>query len=179
MTLDDLRQAIADQIKAKLPELRDCRAHAGRFDLGELRRVATKTPAVFIACLGVKESELRESGECDADLVMAAFVVTSDVRGLPRDLSALNIIEFLLLYLPGKQWGLGGKAFQAREVQAQNMYAGDVDKAGIALWAATWRQKVRLGTSVWDETGVLPSHVYVGIAPEIGAGHESDYREIT
>jgi len=179
MTLDDLRQAIADNIKTKLPDLRDCRPHAGRFDLAELRRVATKTPAVFIACLGVKESELQESGECDADLVMAAFVVTSDAKALPKDVAALNIIEFLLLYIPGKQWGLGGKAFKAREVQAQNMYSGEVDKTGTAMWAASWRQKVRLGESIWDETGVLPSHVYFGIVPEVGIGHEEDYWEIT
>jgi len=178
VTLDDLRQAIADSIKTKLPDLRDCRPHAGRFDVKELRRMATRTPAVLIACLGVSESVLRESGECDADLVMAAFVVTADVKGLPKDVSALNIIEFLMLYIPGKQWGLGGKVFQAREVQAQNMYSGEVDQAGVAMWAAIWRQKVRLGETVWDEAGVLPTHIYFGIAPEIGIGHEDDYWEI-
>lgn len=177
--MDDLRKAIADSIKSKLPDLRDCRPHAGRFDLVELRRVAAKTPAVFIACMGVNVSELRESGECDADLVMAAFVVTADAKGLPRDVSALNIVEFLLLYIPGKQWGLDGKAFKAREVQAQNMYSGEVDKTGAAMWAVLWRQKVRLGESVWDETGILPSQVYFGIAPNIGIGHENDYWKIT
>jgi len=178
MTLDDLRDAIANNLKSKLPDLRECRPHAGRFDLSELRRVAAKTPAVFVACLGVRESALLESGECDADLVMAAFVVTSDQKGLPRDVSALNIIEFLLMYVPGKQWGLQGRAFQAREVQAQNMYSGEVDKAGVAMWAAVWRQKVRLGESVWDETGVLPSHVYFSFVPLVGAEHEEDYWEL-
>jgi len=170
---------MASDIKSKLPDLRDCRPHAGRFDLAELRRVAAKTPAVFIACLGVRESKMIESGECDADLVMAAFVVTADVKGLPRDVAALNIIEFLLMYIPGKQWGLEGKAFQARDVQAQNMYSGDVDKAGIAMWAASWRQKVLLGESVLDDDGVFPSHVYSGIAPRVETYHEPDYREVT
>ncbi len=31
----------------------------------------------------------------------------------------------------------------AAGVRAANLYSGEVDKAGVALWAVTWRQAMR------------------------------------
>jgi hypothetical protein len=46
------------------------------------------------------------------------------------------------------------------------------------VWRVDWEQNVYLGESVFD-TSFLPSHVWLGIAPEIGLEHKDKYTEIT
>jgi len=46
---------------------------------------------------------------------------------------------------------------------------------GYVVWLIEWTHSVRIGDSVWDGTGITPTDLYVGIAPEIGLEHEDDY----
>lgn len=50
--------------------------------------------------------------------------------------------------------------------------------AGYCVWLVEWTHDVRLGDSVWDGEGILPSEIYVGYSPEIGLPHEDDYVKI-
>lgn len=52
------------------------------------------------------------------------------------------------------------------------------DLAGYAVWLVEWVHDLRLGASVWDGEGIRPSTIYVGYAPEIGAGNEGRYDEV-
>ncbi|WP_034765491.1 hypothetical protein [Chrysiogenes arsenatis] len=177
-SIDLLRRTIVADVATRLPHLRECRPHPGRFDLAELRRLSATTPSVLVATLGMVAAEELSTGERGLELAMAAFVVTSDQRQLLKDVAALNIVEALALHLPFQRWGLPW-AFPATAVQAENFYSGDVDRAAVAFWAVSWRQKVRLGTR-WDDgpDGVLPTSLYVGFTPEIGIPHEDDYWQI-
>ena len=38
-----------------------------------------------------------------------------------------------------------------------------------------WEQEFHIGEFVWDDGGILPSEIYVGFAPYIGAAHEDKY----
>jgi hypothetical protein len=51
--------------------------------------------------------------------------------------------------------------------------------AGYESWCVTWEQTIFLGVSAWNDTGVVPEIVMLGIAPDIGIGHEPDYEDIT
>ena len=50
--------------------------------------------------------------------------------------------------------------------------------AGYAVYLVEWTHEIRLGDSIWDGAGVLPTEIWVGYSPEIGAGHEADYTQV-
>lgn len=45
-------------------------------------------------------------------------------------------------------------------------------------WRVEWRQVVHLGETVWNNDGIPPAAVFLGIAPNIGAAHKDDYFQI-
>lgn len=88
---------------------------------------------------------------------------------------------------------LGLAAAVAREVFAAGRFGQPVGPAkgvrlepdqfrpelsGYAVWLVEWTHEVRLGDSVWDGAGVMPTAIYVGLAPEIGPPHIDDYIKI-
>ena len=174
MRIFDLLTAIKTDVKGHITSLKACELHGGRFDRAELKRIAGRTPAIYIAALGHSRSDDPGTGERDIDLSLAAFVVTADRRGLPRIEGAINLVESLLTLIPGNRWGQSG-VFGAAQAASNNFYSGDIDKQGVALWGVSWRQTLRLGQSAWDATGTLPTQVYLGLEPKIGLGHEKDY----
>lgn len=176
MKLKALRQAIMNHINAQLPQLKAVDSHPGRFNLDELKRIATRLPAVRVALMGMPTVNRLETGENEAVIRMAAFVVTGDRRQLPKDESALAIVESLLVFIPGQRWGLKG-AMDARGVKADNLFSGKVERQGVAMWAVTWEQSLRLGENGWGG-GRLPSEMYV--CDDTGYfGHEPAYEKVT
>lgn len=173
MGINAALEAISARLKEVFPGLKACEVHPGRFDEPELKRTATRTPALFVACIGVGKIEPVETEQVDVDLLLGAFVVTASTPALPRDAAARNLVEAILLMLPTERWGLAGCG-EAKEAHAENLYGSGSDAQGVALWAVGWRQKLRLGTSVWAG-GTLPAQLYLGITPDIGAAHVNDY----
>lgn len=51
-------------------------------------------------------------------------------------------------------------------------FSPELDK--YEIWTTEWTQTVRLGESVWKNTGVTPQALYSWV-PRIGAAHEADY----
>ncbi len=175
MKFKELRQAIIDKINAELPELKAVSPHPGRFNLDELKRIATKLPAVRVALMGTPTVNILETGENEAVLRLAAFVVTGDRRQLPKDEAALAIVESLLVFIPGQRWGVKG-AMDAKGVKADNLFSGKVERQGVAMWAVTWEQSIRIGQGVWGG-GVIPLEVYVSDDPE-NHGDENTYDKV-
>ncbi len=173
-------QAVTDTIQGWLPKLQSCEAHPGRFDLGELKAFATKAPGVRVAVLGLGDSAPLASGERDVTLLMAAYVIAKDQVGLARHISALNMVETLASRIPEHTMG-SACAYGAGAVRAQNLYSGEVQKAGINLWALSWSQKVRIGVSVWEQTDTdapIPSELYVSPEPLTGPEHIDYYTRV-
>ena len=159
--INEVLTAIKTAVKSALPELRRCEVHGGRFDINELKRVATQTPAVLVSLLATPDVKIKETEERDIELTIALYVVTSDKPQLPRNVSIINIVEALLLLIPINDWGVA-KISEPKEISSQNLYSGDIDKHGIAMWAISFKQTVRVGVNVWlDPNGVLPSQLYV------------------
>ncbi|TAN61083.1 MAG: hypothetical protein EPN20_12955 [Magnetospirillum sp.] len=162
MILVDLRGAIVATIHARLPAL-DCQSHPGRFDLAEIKRIAAKAPAVRVACLGLPAAGAAGSGERDQEIRFAAFVLTTDKPRLPRDVAAINLVESLLLFLPGQRWGKPGVHPVAEgQIKAENLYSSGLDGKGVALWGVNWSQKVRMGDNAWPEGPILSDELYAG-----------------
>ena len=160
MQLVQFRQHIIDTLKLTFPKL-NVSAYQGRFDLDELKRLSIRLPALQIAILSIDNVETVETDERDMRLQLAAFVLTRDHKRLEREAAALAIVERLALLIPYQRWNYS-KALIPTNLQVDNLFSGPIDKQGVALWAVSWQQILRLGIDVWAET--LPAKYY---APDV------------
>lgn len=46
------------------------------------------------------------------------------------------------------------------------------------VWRVEWTQEIDLGGSVWDNDGIRPERVFLGVTPEIGPDHIDDYVQV-
>ncbi|MCX4025048.1 hypothetical protein H0A36_23540 [Endozoicomonas sp. SM1973] len=160
MQIYQLLSAITQTIHSHLPDLKDVSTHAGRFDLGEVKRVANYTPAVKVALMEAWEFKSIETEQWDVSLRLAAFVMVSDSRKLPKDEAAINIIEALSLLIAEQRWGVEG-VLAASGIKASNLFSTQTDRQGLAIWGVTWDQVMRLKENIWQPSQVIPSRLYV------------------
>lgn len=145
MSLIDFRASIIGHLKDTAVGITEnCAPHGGRFTQAELKRLAVKTPAILVACLGLVDIEDNTGGSVDVMASWGAFVVTADRPGVSRDAGALAILTALTQKVPGNKWGRGDVGYPER-VRADNLYSGQVEAAGVAMWAVTWQQGITLG----------------------------------
>ena len=176
MKIDALLKAIQTAVKGRLPSLRQCDIHGGRFDGEELKRRAARTPAVLIVCLGADKITPSDTGARDLHLALTAFIITRDTPKLTRQSAAMTIAETVIDLVTDNRFTEG--AFPAERVKMQNLYAGPIDRHGVALWAVSWVQRLRTGAPAADQDGKIPEYLYVGISPDTGRDHIDDYVEV-
>lgn len=171
--LASLPTEIAATIKGVLPQLRDCKAVAGRFNVDELKDASFAAPAVLVSLIKWSQDGGR-AGQFDWKAQIAAFIVTKDTMGLTRDVAAANIAQAISALAVEGRWGLGGCG-PAMNIQAENLVSASSRKAAASLFVVTWMQPF-----VLDAQGVqaITPGLYVGQAPLIGFGHEDDYTQI-
>lgn len=163
---------VAETIRLSLPALATCRGFAGRFDVAVLKRLGLAAPAVLVSRLGARQSELLAGPHKLFEADMAAFIVTKDALGLPRDEAAQSISSVLLRLIPEKTWGQVGVG-AAQRVREVGMITEASEKEAISLWAVTWMQPLALdGYSLGTPQ---PVSLYVGQAPQTGAANVADY----
>lgn len=170
----DLLNQVASVLISSLTELKACDVHPGRFTVQEIKRLTTKTPAIYVASLGIAKTEHTGTEQIQAEHRLAAYVITKDAPRLPRHQSAIAIVDTLVAQVPHERWGR--RCGPAQNVRAENLYSGQADRAGIAVWAVTWNQSVSLGESVADEFGIVPAQLYIGLEPETGPENADKYQ---
>lgn len=170
--LSALPGLVAARIKLALPELVTCKGMVGGFDLGELKRQGFPAPAVLVSRIGLSQGQTMGGPQYLFNVQMAAFIVTRDAMGLPRDVAMGNIAAAILRLVPDTNWGeIGvGPAEKVAERVLVNSATRDVT---TNLAAVTWVQPVALDP--WPEAEVVPIQLYVGQNPEIGPGNEDKY----
>lgn len=176
--LNTMQANVVEVIATLLPDLAECKAHPGRFTREELEKFVVKSPSVHVALPSVR-NPMSSGGvlTCSVKTVIvltAKNAVGKDGKALPRAAAALNMVSAILLALPTALLGSG--VGPAEDIVADNLYSGGDTKQGVAMWAIHWNNTVTLSPEV--EAGVMPSELYLGFAPEIGAGHEGAYIQI-
>ncbi|MBT2131223.1 hypothetical protein [Aliiroseovarius lamellibrachiae] len=172
--LSDLPQAVCDELKSFMPKLKKCDPHAGKFDLGELKKAGFPASSVLVSNLGAKQDTTYGQGAPSYMLRMAAYVVTKDGLGVNRDTLAANICQVLLRVIPGKTWSQSGYG-QARDVAMQTLVSSKIKDKGVSLWAVTWHQPISFFAPEPTEIG---AELYVGQSPAIGAANVADYDQV-
>jgi hypothetical protein len=143
-----LRDALVGRFSG-LPGVVTCRAHDGRFDLPELKRMgAWNSPTVLVACLGLDGLEPRGTREVFGRFRWTAIVVAK--RGddrrrnqqSPGDVAAsiaLRIVYELENGLP-----VAEACSRADRIEAGNLFSTAIARKGHTMWAVAWRQETKI-----------------------------------
>ena len=136
-----------------------------------------RTPVVLL------EMESAEEGQDPGDdrLALRCRMAAHCVLGFQTDDIGMEIRSFaaqLFVLLTDNKYGLGSEVSwpEGLELNPGEFKPG---KAGFESWCVIWEQTIYLGESEWDDNGVVPEIVMLGIAPDIGIGHDPDYEDIT
>lgn len=172
--LSDLSKAVCAMVKSFMPDLAECKPHAGKFSLEELKRKGLPSPSILVSILGAKQDTTYAGHATSFMLQMAAYVVVKDGLGAPRDVRAANICQLLLSLIPGQRW-LSSALGEARNVRMHTLVSSKTKDHAVSLWAVTWDQPISF---FQPEDRPLGAALYVAQAPAIGADHEGDYEEI-
>ena len=164
------RDAIVSAIKTALPALYTCEAHGGRFDFKELSRWSKQAPAVLVAAVSVPS--IADGPTRIAQVRWVAYLVTRDTPQATRDVAALDFAEALLRLVRNNTWALDNTQKPER-LAAENLYSGQLDRSGMALWAVSWQQGVSLRAS---DIATLADFTLYTATHEVGDGPVAEDR---
>lgn len=147
MSLVALRAAVVGHIAESVTAFRTVQAHGGSFNREELARIALQSPACLVAVMG---GELeRHAGQPVATPTIFAFIVTRGSSAEKRDEAALVLVEAVAGLVVNNGWDYAD-AQAPDNMRIENLYSGDIDKQGIALWSVSWQQQTDIG--VYDDS---------------------------
>lgn len=168
--LTALHAAIENAIKAQFPALATVEFY--RED-----RASIVTPACLLDL-----SEMDAAPEIDPGTGQLAVVAhfeaelilgfrTADVK-----LSGTILAAAFAAFLHSRRWP-GGMTGPAEGIHVyKSDFKPQLDQ--YEVWAVEWRQVLHLGESVWNDTGIVPTTVFLGYDPETGAAHVPDYDQV-
>lgn len=145
-------QDITASIKTALPALKTCETHTGRFGLAEVQRLAKAAPAVLVSALRYQS---QQNPVMPWVATVVVYILTRDLDGLPRDKSSRTLAEYISNWLRGRQFVYG---HAITDVDAQNLYATELEKIGISLWGITFKSPLA-------DAAIPPSRGGNGVAP--------------
>lgn len=170
VTLESLHEAIKQALLEAFPTLGDVDDYPT--EPGHI-----KVPAAFLDLVSIEPN--GDDGEDGTGRLVASLrweislVLGLATQGNKR--AARSLAANVALWVKGNRFGL-------RVAPAQFLRAAP-DEFSPQLsrhtpWVVEFEQEVLLGESVWDETGIVSTTVYVGIDPDTGPDHVDDYREV-
>lgn len=122
--------------------------HVGRFDKpDEIKSwMSRKDGGIRIAALRVRNIE-QIGGAMQGDVDFVAYVFCTEQFGYSRDQRA-EVIAGRLAKLLLANRGVPTAKQKAENLYMDNMYSGDVDGLGLAIWSVSWTQKWVLDKSI-------------------------------
>lgn len=169
-TLDAVHEGIVAAIKAQFPTLKTVEAY-------RLDRKNIPSPACLI-----------EMTEADADMDIdpgteqlavwarfeARFLIGFRQGAKNPKLEVRKLAAAFASFARLKRWGC-----PIGPADVIGCYQDDFDPEldQYECWRVEWRQIIHLGDTVWTDDGEVPEPVF-SWSPNIGPGHEDDYRPI-
>lgn len=114
--------------------------HVGRFDKpSEIKSwLSQKDGGIRIAAMRVRNIE-QLGGQMTGDVDFVAFVFCTEQFGYSRDQRAEVIAGRLAKSLLANK-GVPTAKKKAEALNMDNLYSGDIDGLGLALWSVSWSQ---------------------------------------
>ncbi len=142
--------------------------HVGRFDKpADIKRwMSNRDGGIRIAALRVNSYETI-GGRLIGNVNFAAYVFTAEQYGYQKDIRAEVITGRLVRALMGFD-ALPTAYSQVADVRSDNLYSGNVDELGLAIWAVTWSQQWYLDEEL--NLGTLDDFLTFGMKGELEDG---------
>jgi hypothetical protein len=160
---NQLHEAVTAALKGLLTGV-SVEEHSGPFDLDELKAYGAKAPAVRVSLTGPSPTAARSTGNREATLVVAAYIITKAAPNRPAFKDANDIAERIAANVHNKTFGC---AFcePPKDVVIDNLYSGKVREfaGSLALQSVSWTQLVQFGveTAPVPVAGVLLPETFV------------------
>ncbi|MDN2661742.1 hypothetical protein OW491_18195, partial [Neptunomonas sp. CHC150] len=97
----------------------------------------------------------------------AAYVFTTDQFGYEKDLRAEVVAGKFVRELVDRS-ALPTSYGRVENVRSDNLYSGEIDKLGIAIWSVTWSQQWYLDEEI--DLSTLDDFITFGLKGEIADG---------
>lgn len=163
--LDTLHDQILQSIRSKFPDLNvdDYRSERDRL--------------VLPACL-VELVDLDADPEIDPGTEQLAVLARFEARVILGFKTANVKREIrkaacaLAAFVHNQRFGLPIGPAEVLTISPDN-FSPELDQ--FEIFRVEWQQALHLGSSVWKNDGTIPTHVYLGISPDIGPPNVDKY----
>lgn len=169
--LDDVYHGIVTATKRQFPDLKTVEAH--RID-----RDSFPTPACL---LEMNEWDRVDDGDPGTGQLainarFEAIFALNFKQGIKNPkLEVIKLASAFALFAHLQRWGCPIGPADVIGAYPENF---DHRLEQYHCWRVEWRQIIYLGDTAWKDEGVTPETIMLGFAPNIGAGHESDYVKV-
>lgn len=152
----------------EIEKIQTVERHIGRFDKAEdiKRWMSKRDGGVRIAALRVPQYE-TVGNRLIGNVNLVAYVFTTDQFGYEKDLRAEVVAGKLVRELVDRS-ALPTAYGRVENVRSDNLYSGEIDKLGIAIWSVTWSQQWYLDEEI--DLSTLDDFITFGLKGEIADG---------
>ena len=152
----------------EIEKIQTVERHIGRFDKADdiKRWMSNRDGGVRIAALRVPQYE-TVGNRLIGNVNLVAYVFTTDQFGYEKDLRAEVVAGKLVRELVDRS-ALPTAYGRVEDVRSDNLYSGEIDKLGIAIWSVTWSQQWYLDEEI--DLSTLDDFITFGLKGEIADG---------
>ncbi|WP_135381009.1 hypothetical protein [Vibrio tasmaniensis] len=152
----------------EIEKIQTVERHTGRFDKADdiKRWMSNRDGGVRIAALRVPQYE-TVGNRLIGNVNLVAYVFTTDQFGYEKDLRAEVVAGKLVRELVDRS-ALPTAYGRVENVRSDNLYSGEIDKLGIAIWSVTWSQQWYLDEEI--DLSTLDDFITFGLKGEIADG---------
>lgn len=158
-----------EAVKAELQSIPNVR-QVDIYKANELDKVTT--PAILIELGEIDPADTRSGGRLAVNMDMRLHCILS-VKTPAVQLEICNFAAVVMSKVHRNRFGINGAVEMPQRLSAfPGMFKPD--EKGYESWVVNWTQPVHLG-ALWEQADFLPTDVYIGLAPHVGADHVEDY----
>lgn len=169
-------ETIVEHLKQKLESKKEepdkvskVERHVGRFDTTEQLNywLSEKGGGIRVAALRVPKME-QVGHELIGSVHFVAYVFTTDVFGYQKDIRAEVMVAALAEALLETEWRKGKASSGVSGLRSDNLYSGQIDQKGVAIWSVTWSQDWPLNRPI--DLSTLDEFKTLGMTAQIADG---------
>lgn len=166
ITLDGLHHAIIDAISAGFSAIQTVDDYPG-----DRQRVAVPAALIELTELTAAPDDDPGTGQLAMEAQFELRYVLG-WRGVNQSRAIRAQVAALAHFIHQQRWGLPVEP--ARVLVAEpDEFSPELEQ--YLVWRIEWAQIIHIGANEWIDDGVVPTEVWVGIAPLVGAENEEFY----
>ncbi|RKR02594.1 hypothetical protein C7446_2312 [Kushneria sinocarnis] len=169
INLDALHEAILTCIRHRFPALQTVDDYPD-----DRQRIVAPAVLVELTELAPIPDEDPGTGQLALEAQFEARYIVG-FRGLEQQREIRRNVATLAHFVHQQRWGM---AIEPARVTAceRDEFSPELDQYHV--WRLEWSQTLYVGESVWQDEGVPPTNIHVGVAPAIGPEREDRYQRL-